>query len=83
VVEGLGFDADRETFEVIGGARGPRDNDNARGDNEYSPGTAAPVSANYETVNLFGRRTGHRIRAELGEALPVLPRGFTWALVED
>jgi hypothetical protein len=68
---------------VAGGVRGTRDIDAARGDNEYPPGTAAPASAMYETVNLFGRRTGHRIRAELGEALPALPRGFTWALVED
>jgi hypothetical protein len=77
------FDADQETFEVAGGVRGPRDIDTARGDTEYSPGTAAPAAALYETVNLFGRKTGHRIRAEQGEALPALPRGFTWALVED
>jgi hypothetical protein len=33
-------------------------------------------------VNLFGRKTGHRIVAEQGEVLPALPRGFTWAIVE-
>jgi hypothetical protein len=32
---------------------------------------------------LFGRRTGHRIAAAAGDTLPVLPRGFTWMLLED
>jgi len=54
-----------------------------RKDQEYTPGTPAPASATYETVNLFGRKTGHRIVLQQGQILPALPRGFTWAIVED
>jgi hypothetical protein len=50
---------------------------------EHPAGTPAPASASYETVNLFGRRTGHRVVVDQGEILPVLPRGFTWLIVED
>ncbi|HUB12073.1 MAG TPA: hypothetical protein VMB34_08955 [Acetobacteraceae bacterium] len=52
------------------------------GDTEYPAGAAAPASAAYESVNLFGRRTGHRITVRQGEILPVLPRGFNWVIVE-
>lgn len=50
---------------------------------EESPGgTPAPASATFETVNLFGRRTGHRVAVRQGETLPALPRGFSWVVVE-
>jgi hypothetical protein len=69
---------------VTGGTRGPRSGGGvARDGHEYRGGSPAPASATYETVNLFGRKTGHRIVAEQGEILPALPRGFTWVMVED
>ncbi|HTW69609.1 MAG TPA: hypothetical protein VME47_06970 [Acetobacteraceae bacterium] len=50
--------------------------------NEEFPGDSpAPASGTYETVNLFGRRTGHRVTVGQGEPLPVLPRGFAWVRV--
>jgi hypothetical protein len=67
---------------VAGGTRGPRGGDAAREGQGYPGGTPAPVSATYETVNLFGRKTGHRIVAQCGEILPALPRGFAWVIVE-
>jgi len=67
---------------VTGGKRGPRDGNVARDGQEYPGGTPAPASATYETVNLFGRKTGHRITARQGEILPALPRGFGWVAIE-
>jgi len=81
-VEGRRLDAYRGTFEVTGGTRGPRGGA-ARAGQEYPGGTPAPAAGTYETVNLFGRRTGHRIVAEQDDLLPALPRGFTWILLED
>jgi hypothetical protein len=49
---------------------------------EYAGGAAAPASGRYESINLFGRRTGHRITAQRGEALPPLPRGFAWVVAD-
>jgi len=63
---------------VTGGTRPPRGGGGGRGGQEHPGGTPAPGSATYETVNLFGRRTGHRIEARQGEILPTLPRGFVW-----
>jgi hypothetical protein len=71
-----------ETFELTGDTRGPRGGDAARDGTEYSAGIPAPASGTYETLNLFGRRTGHRVVLAQGEILPALPRGFTWLLVE-
>jgi hypothetical protein len=68
---------------VTGGIKGPRGAVAARDGQGYPGGTPAPASATYETVNLFGRRTGHRIVAQQGDILPALPRGFTWIAVED
>jgi hypothetical protein len=67
---------------VTGGKRLSRGIVAARDAKEFPGGTAAPESATYETVNLFGRRTGHRIVAQQGEFLPELPRGFTWIAIE-
>ena len=50
---------------------------------EYAAGTPAPATALYETVNLFGRRTGHRVLVRQGDALPALPRGFAWVAAEN
>ena len=50
---------------------------------EYPGGTPAPATGVYETVNLFGRRTGHRVEVQQGETLPVLPRGFGWVVVQS
>jgi hypothetical protein len=66
---------------VTGGTRPPRDGGAGREGREHPGGTRAPVSATYETVNLFGRRTGHRIEARQGEILPTLPRGFVWIAI--
>ena len=68
---------------MTGGTRGPRGGDAARDGNEHMGGAPAPASATYETVNLFGRRTGHRVVAGQGDILPALPRGFIWLIVED
>jgi hypothetical protein len=68
---------------VTGGTRGPRSGRAARDRREYPGGTPAPASATYETVNLFGSATGHRVVVQQGETLPALPRGFTWVMVED
>jgi hypothetical protein len=68
---------------VTGGTRGPRGGDVVRKDTEYPPETPAPASATYETVNLFGRKTGHRVALEQGQSLPALPRGFSWVIVAD
>jgi hypothetical protein len=65
------------------GTRKPRTGSDARDGQEYPGATPAPASGTYETVNLFGRRTGHRVVVEQGEMLPALPRGFTWGLIED
>jgi hypothetical protein len=68
---------------VTGGTTDPRGCNPAPGGEAYSAGTPAPASGTYETVNLFGRRTGHRVAVAQGELLPALPRGFNWALAED
>jgi hypothetical protein len=70
-------------FVVAGGTTGSRGGGAARNGQEYPGGTLAPASATYETVNLFGRKTGHWIVSAQGEILPVLPRGFSWTIVED
>jgi hypothetical protein len=67
---------------VADGGGNSRGGNAVRDGQEYPGGSSAPASATYETVNLFGRKTGHRIVAEQGEILPALPRGFTWAIVE-
>jgi hypothetical protein len=59
------------------GSRGGTGN----GDEEYPGGSLAPAPGAYETVNLFGRRTGHRVIVGDDEMLPVLPRGFGWVRV--
>ena len=68
---------------MTGGTRGPRGGGAAGDGREYPAASPAPVSGIYETVNLFGRRTGHRVVVEQGATLPPLPRGFTWALIEN
>jgi hypothetical protein len=68
---------------VADGKAGSRGGGGARAGQEHSAGIPAPASATYETVNLFGRKTGHRIVVAQGEILPVLPRGFSWAIVEE
>jgi hypothetical protein len=70
-------------LEVAGGKKGPRGGNAACDGQGYPGGTPAPATATYETVNLFGRRTGHRVAAVQGQLLPALPRGFTWIMVED
>jgi hypothetical protein len=79
---GLAVGAFRGTIQVTGGTRPPRDGAAAGGRQEHPGGTPAPASATYETVNLFGRRTGHRIEARRDEILPTLPRGFVWIAIE-
>lgn len=67
---------------MVDGPGGTRGGGAADGGQELPGGAPAPETAVYETVNLFGRRTGHRVTAQQGEVLPVLPRGFTWVAVE-
>jgi hypothetical protein len=76
------WDTSQETVDVTGGTGGPRGGKAARDGREYPGGTPAPVSATYETVNLFGSVTGHRVVVQQGDILPALPRGFTWVIVE-
>lgn len=59
----------------------PYGSDGARKTQEYPGGVPAPVTGTYETANLFGRLTGHRVTIQQGELLPALPRGFTWVIV--
>jgi hypothetical protein len=68
---------------VAGGTRGSRDSNAARDGQSYTGETPAPASATYETVNLFGRKTGHRVKLAEGEMLPALPRGFAWVVVGE
>ncbi len=67
---------------MTGGKRSSRGGQIARDGLEYPGGIPAPASATYETVNLFGRKTGHRVTLDQGAMLPALPRGFTWVIVE-
>ena len=66
-----------------GGTKRPWSGGAARDGQEFPGSVPAPAAGTYETVNMFGRRTGHRIAAAAGDTLPVLPRGFTWMLLED
>lgn len=70
-------------LDVTGGTMGPRGGNAARDGRGYPGGTPAPASGTYETVNLFGRATGHRVVVQQDEILPSLPRGFTWVMVRD
>jgi hypothetical protein len=45
------------------------------------PGQSAPVTGVYAQLNAKGARTGPRIHAAEGEALPNAPPGFTWLFV--
>lgn len=45
---------------------------------DYMGGAPAPAAGTYEQLNVFGRATGHRVTAEKDQALPPLPRGFSW-----
>ncbi len=47
---------------------------------EYRPGELAPVSGQYEELNVLGARTGKIHSAQAGEPLPTAPRGFSWRL---
>jgi hypothetical protein len=49
-------------------------------DSEHDPGTPAPVTGQYEELNVLGAPTGVVIDAQQGVPLPSLPRGFTWRL---
>jgi hypothetical protein len=46
-----------------------------------APGDAAPVTGVYAQLNAKGARTGPRIHAAEGEALPEGPPGFSWLFV--
>jgi hypothetical protein len=45
---------------------------------EHLPGELAPLSGEYEELNVFGRPTGWSVYVQKGQPLPALPRGFTW-----
>jgi hypothetical protein len=50
-------------------------------ENELKPGTPAPASGSYEEVNVLGSPTGFVVEVRRDNALPALPRGFTWRLI--
>jgi len=45
---------------------------------EHLPGAPARYSGRYDELNVLGTPTGLSIAANKGDALPSLPRGFTW-----
>jgi hypothetical protein len=47
-------------------------------EDEYQPGDPAPQDGQYEALNVFWRAIGPVVEAKKGDALPDLPRGFTW-----
>lgn len=69
--------------ERVTGDTTPSRGGGARDGAEIAGNAPAPATATYETANLFGRRTGHRIAVQQGDILPALPRGFTWTIVGD
>lgn len=74
-------DARNRGGRLAGDSNYPPGGGSGRDEQEYSGDTPAPQGGTYETVNLFGRRTGHRVTVREGETLPLLPRGFGWVLV--
>jgi hypothetical protein len=48
---------------------------------EHLPGEPARHTGLYDELNVFGTHTGRTTKAQLGERLPVNPRGFTWRYV--
>ncbi len=50
-------------------------------DDEYEPGTPAPVAGSYQELNIFGVPTGAAVYSAKGALLPRLPRGFRWRFV--
>ena len=50
---------------------------------EHQPGTAAPMTACYEELNIFGSRTGRIEHVCEGDQLPCAPRGFSWRRIEQ
>lgn len=50
-------------------------------DNDYEPGTPAPVAGSYQELNIFGAPTGAAVYSAKGALLPRLPRGFRWRFV--
>jgi hypothetical protein len=50
---------------------------------EHAAGSQAPVTGDYELLNVFGSPTGDNIAAAQGDLLPPTPRGYSWRLIED
>ena len=50
---------------------------------EHQPGAHAPVTGQYEELNVFGSSTGRVEHVREGERLPNAPRGFSWRRTEE
>jgi hypothetical protein len=50
---------------------------------EHQPGTHAPVTGEYEELNVFGTPTGRIERVREGERLPHGPLGFVWRRLKE
>jgi len=50
---------------------------------EHQPGTHAPVTGQYEELNVFGTSTGRVEHVREGERLANAPRGFSWRQTEE
>ena len=49
---------------------------------DHAAGSRAPVSGDYELLNVFGSRTGETVAIVEGEFLPAAPIGFSWRLIK-
>jgi hypothetical protein len=49
--------------------------------NDYEPGTPAPLTGRYQRLTIAGVPAGMAIHLQQGDPLPELPRGFTWRFV--
>ncbi len=52
-----------------------------RNKSRSAPGDRAPVPGLYAQMNTKGARTGVRVYAAQGDALPAAPSGFTWLFI--
>ena len=49
---------------------------------DHAAGSRAPVSGDYELLNVFGSPATHSVAVGKGELLPPAPIGFRWRLIE-
>lgn len=49
---------------------------------DHAAGSRAPISGDYELLNVFGSPTGDTVAIAEGDVLPPAPIGFSWRLIE-